>query len=250
MAQARCMTGTGMGGWRVAALVAGAAVLALSGCGNAGAGGAATTPTPASGTQHATPASGATPTQGGATGGATGGAVEGKGMGTGGTESTKPKTELAMFGAGCFWGVEHIFKDQPGVLDAVSGYSGGRTSNPTYQEVCEGNTGHVEVVQLTFDPSQTSYEQLVTIFFRLHDPTQVNRQGPDIGEQYRSVIYFYNDEQKQVAEAVKARRAPMYKKPIATTIEPARTFYKAEDYHQDYYVRTGKQPYCHFLRPE
>lgn len=161
------------------------------------------------------------------------------------------KTQTALFGAGCFWGVEHIFRKQvPGVIDAVSGYSGGHLSKPTYQQVCEGDTGHVEVVQVTFDPAKVSYEQLVDIFFRLHDPTQVNRQGPDIGEQYRSVIYFASPEQQKTAETVKARRQAKHDKPIATTIEPAKTFYPAEDYHQRYYERTGKVPYCHFLRPE
>lgn len=169
------------------------------------------------------------------------------------SSSTTPpaaSSQVAIFGAGCFWGVEHIFKDQPGVLDAVSGYSGGRVKNPTYKQVSYEDTGHVEVVQVTFDPAKISYESLVDIFFRLHDPTQVDGQGPDIGEQYRSVIFYANDEQKQIAEKVKARRAPKYKRPIATTIEPAQEFYRAEEYHQDYYVKTGKTPYCHFLRPE
>lgn len=163
----------------------------------------------------------------------------------------KPGTEQAMFGAGCFWGVEHIYRTQiPGVIDAVSGYAGGRTKNPTYEEVCSGTTGHVEVVLVTFDTGKTNYDAIVDAFFRMHDPTQVNRQGPDIGEQYRSVIYYYNDGQRATAEAVKARRQPKHSKPIATTVEPAPEFYKAEEYHQKYYIRKGTLPYCHTLRPD
>lgn len=159
--------------------------------------------------------------------------------------------EKALFGAGCFWGVEHIFRKQvPGVIDAVSGYAGGTQVNPTYEQVCSGTSGHAEVVEVTFDPSKTTYEQVVDAFFRLHDPTQVDRQGPDIGDQYRSVIFYSTPEQKRIAEAVKARRAPKYSRPIATTIEAASTFYRAEGYHQKYYERTGKTPYCHVLRPE
>lgn len=163
----------------------------------------------------------------------------------------KPGTEQALFGAGCFWGVEHIYRTQiPGVLDAVSGYAGGRTRNPTYQDVCSGSTGHVEVVLVTFDPAKTNYDAIVDAFFRMHDPTQVNRQGPDIGEQYRSVIYYYTPEQRTIAEAVKARRQPRHSKPIATTVEPAPEFYKAEEYHQKYYIRKGTLPYCHTLRED
>jgi methionine-S-sulfoxide reductase len=156
-----------------------------------------------------------------------------------------------MFGGGCFWGVEHIFaKEVAGVIDAVSGYSGGRTENPTYKQVCYEDTGHVEVVQITFDPSKVSYEQLVNYFYRMIDPTQMNGQGPDLGEQYRSVIFYYNEEQKRIAEKVRLERQPKYKRKIAVVEEPAQKFWKAEDYHQDYYVKTGKQPYCHVLRPE
>jgi methionine-S-sulfoxide reductase len=166
-------------------------------------------------------------------------------------DSSKPKLEKALFGAGCFWGVEHIFrKDVPGVVEAVSGYAGGKTANPTYEQVCDHDTGHAEVVLVTFDPAKVSYEKLVDAFFRLHDPTQVNRQGPDIGDQYRSVIFYYTPEQKKTAEEVKARRATKHTKPIATTIEPAPEFYKAEEYHQKYYIKHNKQPYCHVLRPD
>jgi|GEM_PF-1408882 len=160
-------------------------------------------------------------------------------------------TELAMFGGGCFWGVEHIFaEDVPGVLDAVSGYSGGHVDNPTYKQVSYEDTGHVEVVQITFDPTKVTYEQLVNFFYRMIDPTQVNGQGPDRGSQYRSVVFSYNDAQKEIAEKVKAQRQLTSKRPIAVVTEPAQKFYKAEDYHQNYYVKTGKQPYCHVLRPE
>lgn len=166
-------------------------------------------------------------------------------------ESPAVPSEIATFGAGCFWGVEHIFRHEvPGVLEAVSGYSGGKVENPTYKQVCYDDTGHAEVVQVTFDPAKTSYDKIVDAFFRLHDPTQVNRQGPDIGDQYRSVIFYHSESQKQIAERVKAERQKKHTKPIATTIEPAKTFYKAEEYHQRYYDKTGKQPYCHILRPE
>jgi methionine-S-sulfoxide reductase len=236
------------------------AVLALSGCGNNAGSPAAQSSSPRPSTSGAamnpqanTTATSATQT----TTPSTSKATEATAMPITTTAQTPktqeppaPKTELATFGAGCFWGVEHIFKDVAGVKDAVSGYSGGRVKNPTYRQICEEDTGHAEVVQLTFDPSVVSYEALVDIFFRLHDPTQVNRQGPDIGDQYRSVIFYHDEAQKQTAEKVKAARAPKYKKPIATSIEAAQTFYKAEDYHQDYYVKTGKEPYCHFLRPE
>lgn len=161
------------------------------------------------------------------------------------------QVEVATFGAGCFWGVEHIFRHQvPGVIDAVSGFSGGKTANPSYKQVCYDDTGHAEVVQVTFDPSKTSYDKIVDAFFRLHDPTQVNRQGPDIGDQYRSVIFYHSEAQKEIAERVKGERQKKHSKPIATTIEAFKSFYKAEDYHQRYYDKTGKEPYCHILRPE
>lgn len=167
------------------------------------------------------------------------------------TTGSTGSTQTALFGAGCFWGVEHIFRTQvPGVIDAVSGYAGGKTENPTYQEVCSHTTGHVEVVLVTFDTNKTDYDKIVDAFFRMHDPTQVDGQGPDIGEQYRSVIYFNSPEQERIAKAVKERRAPKYAEPIATTIEPAPKFYKAEDYHQQYYQKTGKTPYCHTLRAD
>ncbi|GMV27507.1 MAG: peptide methionine sulfoxide reductase MsrA [Phycisphaerae bacterium] len=167
-------------------------------------------------------------------------------------ESSTMQTQLATFGAGCFWGVEATFRLQPGVVDAAVGYSGGHLENPTYKQVCTDTTGHAEVVQLTFDPTKVSYEQLVNLFFRLHDPTQLNRQGPDYGTQYRSVIFYHSPEQKQVAEAVKARRSASgkHKRPIVTVVEPAQTFYRAEEYHQQYYVKNGLENTCHLPQPD
>lgn len=152
------------------------------------------------------------------------------------TEKPKVKTETAMFGAGCFWGVEATFRKQPGVVDAAVGYAGGKTKNPTYKDVCTDTTGHAEVVKIDFDPTKVTYEQLVQLFFKLHDPTQVNRQGPDFGSQYRTVIFFYSPEQEATARAVKDKleKSGKYKKPIATQIEKAGEFYRAEEYHQRY----------------
>jgi peptide-methionine (S)-S-oxide reductase len=145
----------------------------------------------------------------------------------------------ASFGAGCFWQVEVEFRNTEGVLDAVVGYMGGELENPTYEQVCTDRTGHAEVVEVKFDPDEISYEDLIEVFWRLHDPTQLNRQGPDVGTQYRSAIFVYDDEQRAVAEASKANAQERYSKPIATTIEPASTFWKAEDYHQRYLEKRG-----------
>jgi peptide-methionine (S)-S-oxide reductase len=155
--------------------------------------------------------------------------------------------ETATFGAGCFWGVEWVFRQVPGVLDVVSGYSGGFVENPTYEEVCTDTTGHAEVVQVSFDPDQVSYDQLLEVFWAMHDPTQVNRQGPDIGYQYRSIILTQTPEQRAAAEASKAKAQERYDRPIATEIADIRAFYPAEGYHQRYYERTGHEPYCHVL---
>ena len=155
--------------------------------------------------------------------------------------------EKATFGAGCFWGVEYVFRKVPGVLDAVSGYSGGITANPTYRDVCSHKTGHAEVVEVTFDPSIVTYEQLVEVFWAMHDPTQVNRQGPDIGDQYRSAIFTHSDEQQKVAEASRERAQARYPHAISTEIRPVGEFYPAEDYHQRYYETTGHEPYCHAI---
>ncbi len=157
--------------------------------------------------------------------------------------------EKATFAAGCFWGVESAFRTIDGVIDAQSGYTGGQTENPTYKEVCSGQTGHAEAVEITFDPVKISYAQLVELFWRVHNPTQVNRQGPDFGTQYRSAIFFHTSEQKAVAEKSKAalEASGRYKNPIATEIVPAAKFYRAEEYHQRYFEKTGR-PACHFFR--
>jgi len=163
--------------------------------------------------------------------------------------TTPPKLEKATFGAGCFWGVEYQYRKIPGVSEAVSGYSGGKTENPTYRQICQDSTGHAEVIEVTFDPAKISFRQLVEYFFRMHNPTQVDRQGPDVGDQYRSVIFFHSPEQKKVAEEVKAAltAAKVFAEPIATKIEGAQTFWKAEEYHQRYYEKKGGRPYCHLI---
>jgi peptide-methionine (S)-S-oxide reductase len=156
-------------------------------------------------------------------------------------------TETAIFGAGCFWGVEWVFRQVPGVQDAVSGYAGGLTDNPTYRDVCSHTTGHAEVVEVTFDPSVVTFEQLLEVFWAMHDPTQVNRQGPDVGDQYRSVVFTTTPEQLSTAIASKERAQARFDKPIATQVEEAPTFYPAEGYHQRYYEGNGHTPYCHVL---
>lgn len=154
--------------------------------------------------------------------------------------------EKATFAAGCFWGVEAAFRRQKGVMATAAGYMGGRTENPTYEDVCSDETGHAEVVQVTFEPAQVSYAQLLEIFWRCHDPTQLNRQGPDIGTQYRSAIFTYSEEQNEAAMASKSalENSGKYKKPVVTEILPAGTFYRAEDYHQQYLEKRGLAA-CH-----
>jgi peptide-methionine (S)-S-oxide reductase len=152
--------------------------------------------------------------------------------------------EKATFGAGCFWGVESAFREIPGVVDAVVGYEGGAKANPTYEDVCTDETGHAEVVELTFDPAKVSYEKLVEAFFGLHNPTTKNRQGPDIGTQDRSVIFVHSPEQERVAREVMVRLQPRFNRPIVTQVEPAQTFYRAEDYHQQYLAKRGLK-HCH-----
>lgn len=162
------------------------------------------------------------------------------------TESkmTTNTTNKAIFAGGCFWGMEYQFKQAPGVIDAVVGYTGGTTKNPTYQEVCNKTTGHAEAIEVTFDPAQTTYEALAKFFFEIHDPTQVNRQGPDIGEQYRSEIFYFDDIQKATAEKlIGILEDKGYR--VATQLTPASRFYPAEEYHQDYYAKTNGSPYCH-----
>jgi peptide-methionine (S)-S-oxide reductase len=150
-------------------------------------------------------------------------------------------TEKATFGAGCFWGVEATFRAVKGVTSALVGYAGGRTENPTYEDVCSDETGHAEVVQVEFDPAQVSYRELLNVFWTNHDPTTRNRQGPDVGSQYRSVIFYHSAQQKTEAEASKAEmeKSGRFRRPIVTQIEAAPSFYPAEDYHQRYLEKRG-----------
>jgi peptide-methionine (S)-S-oxide reductase len=154
------------------------------------------------------------------------------------------QTQKAIFGAGCFWGVQFYFDEVPGVVTTTVGYSGGHTENPTYEDVCTHTTGHAEVVLVEFDPTQVSYETIVRQFFRMHDPTQLNRQGPDVGDSYRSAIFYFDEEQRNTAESVKADVQPDFDEPIVTQIAPAGPFYMAEDYHQKYAEKTGRGM-CH-----
>jgi peptide methionine sulfoxide reductase msrA/msrB len=156
-------------------------------------------------------------------------------------------TQKAIFAGGCFWGVEYHFNKLKGVLSAKSGYTGGQIQHPTYQQVCSGRTGHAEAVEIEFDPALVSYETLAKLFFEIHDPTELNRQGPDIGTQYRSSVFYTNEEQKKMAEKLIGElKAKGYK--VVTTVEHAETFWEAEEYHQDYYERNGHQPYCHIYQ--
>jgi peptide-methionine (S)-S-oxide reductase len=148
-------------------------------------------------------------------------------------------TEKATFAAGCFWGVEAEFRQMPGVLGTRVGYIGGHGAQPTYQQVCSHTTGHAEAVEVEFDPAQIRYEDLTRSFFKLHDPTQLNRQGPDVGDQYRSAVFVHSAEQRAVAEKVKAEEAPNHRKPVVTEITEAPTFWEAEDYHQRYLEKRG-----------
>jgi peptide-methionine (S)-S-oxide reductase len=157
------------------------------------------------------------------------------------------RTETATFGAGCFWGVEYVFERVPGVLVTEVGYAGGHTENPTYRDVCSARTGHAEALKVEFDPALVSYDQLLEVFWAMHDPTQVNRQGPDVGDQYRSVIFTHSDEQQKAAEASRSKAQERFSRPIATQIEPAGPFYAAEEYHQRYYDKNGHEPYCHVI---
>jgi peptide methionine sulfoxide reductase msrA/msrB len=155
-----------------------------------------------------------------------------------------PKTDTAIYAGGCFWGVEYFMQQKTGVFSVTSGYIGGHTNNPTYKEVCNNNTGHAEAVRIVFDPSQVTYEELTKLFFEIHDPTQINGQGPDIGNQYRSEVFYLNDEQRKVAEfLIQLLKTKGYK--VATKVTKTTTFWPAEDYHQDYYEHKGTLPYCH-----
>ena len=162
---------------------------------------------------------------------------------------TPPKLEKATFGAGCFWGVEYQYAKIPGVISAESGYAGGKTLNPTYEDICAKGTGHAEVIEVTFDPTKVTYRTLVEYFFKMHDPTQVDRQGPDIGDQYRSVIFTHSPDQQKTAEDVKIglTLAKAFSRPIATQIDKAPKFWRAEEYHQKYYQLRKKKPYCHLV---
>jgi len=164
---------------------------------------------------------------------------------------TDNNLQTATFGAGCFWCVEAVFERLDGVDSVVSGYMGGETENPTYHDVCSGTTGHAEVVQIRFDPDAIDYLTLLDWFWRSHDPTTPNRQGADVGTQYRSVIFYHDDAQKDAAEVSKAKAAKRSDKPIVTEISPAAEFYRAEDYHQDYFRLNGHAPYCQMvIRPK
>ncbi len=153
-------------------------------------------------------------------------------------------TEIASLAGGCFWCLEAVFGKLQGVYKVESGYAGGTVPNPSYQAVCTGETGHAEVVQMEFDPSIISYEELLQVFFSVHDPTTLNRQGADIGTQYRSAIYYHSDEQKEIAEKVIAEIAPEWKNPIVTEVTAFDVFYRAEQYHQNYFALNPSQPYC------
>jgi len=152
------------------------------------------------------------------------------------------QTEYATFGAGCFWQVEANFREVEGVVDAVVGYEGGHVDSPTYEQVCSGTTGHVEVTQVEFDPAKVDYEDLVRKYFQIHDPTQLNRQGPDVGHQYRSVIFAHSDEQAEAARRVLEDEQGRFKQPIVTTIEEAKPFWRAEEYHQCYLEKQRSSP--------
>lgn len=166
----------------------------------------------------------------------------------GAARGAAPQTETAIFASGCFWGTEYHLQRAPGVISTTVGYTGGHVDRPTYKQVCTDKTGHAEAVQVVYDPTRTSYAKLARLFFETHDFTQVNRQGPDIGRQYRSAIFYLNDEQRRIAtEMVDTLSRAGFK--VATEVTAASTFWPAEDYHQDYYNQTGKTPYCHIYRP-
>ena len=165
--------------------------------------------------------------------------------------TTTNTTELATFGGGCFWCIEAIFQRIDGVVSVSSGYAGGQKEDPTYKEVCTGDTGHAEVLQIKFNPKKVSFEKLLDVFWLAHDPTTLNRQGHDVGTQYRSIILYHSDAQKAVAEKSKKTAQAEFKDPIVTQIVPLTKFYKAEDYHQNYYNNNSSAPYCSFvIRPK
>lgn len=157
------------------------------------------------------------------------------------------QTELATFGGGCFWCMDAVFERLPGVISVTSGFAGGHTENPTYEKVCTGATGHAEVIQIQFDPAKISYEKLLKVFWEAHDPTTLNRQGADVGTQYRSIILYHDEAQKVAAEKSKAEAQKHFDAPIVTEIVPLKKFYKAEDYHQNYYDNNSNAPYCRIV---
>ena len=162
-------------------------------------------------------------------------------------------TDTATLGNGCFWCTEAIFQQLKGVHKVESGYSGGHVENPSYKEVCEGTTGHAEAIQIVYDPAQITFDELLEVFWQTHDPTTLNRQGNDVGPQYRSVVFYHNEEQKKKAEEYKAKlnESKAFDNPIVTEISPASKFYVAENYHQDYYSQNGSAPYCYYvIRPK
>ena len=174
-------------------------------------------------------------------------------MNTSAQDNTSDTLQIATFGAGCFWCTEAQFQQLKGVKSVESGYMGGELPNPTYQQVCSGTTGHAEVTNVWYDPREVSFDELLAAFWTSHDPTQLNRQGNDVGTQYRSAIFYHSDEQRQKAQDYKKKLndEQAYNAPVVTQIAPASTFYKAEDYHQNYYNQNGDQPYCQFVvRPK
>lgn len=169
------------------------------------------------------------------------------------TDNNNPLVATATFGNGCFWCTEAVFQLLDGVQSVTSGYSGGDTVNPDYKSVCTGQTGHAECLQIKYDPAKISFEGLLEVFWKTHDPTTLNRQGNDVGTQYRSVIFYQNEEEKNIAEAYmkQLNESGTFPKPIVTTLEPLTVFYPAENYHQDYYIQNGVAPYCQFVvRPK
>lgn len=157
-------------------------------------------------------------------------------------------SDKATFAGGCFWGVESLFNETPGVIEAVSGYEGGHTDKPTYEQVCSGSSGHAEAVEVTYDPAVISYDELLNKFWNLHDPTTLNRQGPDHGHQYRSVIFFHNPEQEKAAQRSQEQAQRYFDKPIVTEILPSTKFWRAESYHQRYFAKHPGHYSCHFMR--
>lgn len=172
---------------------------------------------------------------------------------TGTEESSAVKTDTATFGTGCFWCTEAIFQQLNGVLKVTSGYTGGHVKNPSYEQVCDGTTGHAEVIQMVYDPAKITFDELLEVFWETHDPTTLNRQGNDVGTQYRSAVFYHNAEQKEKAEKYKAAldKSGAFSNKIVTEVTPVSAFYVAENYHQNYYNRNGSQPYCNFvIRPK